>query len=163
MKSRFVSFGVISFFLLTFIAASLSYAEQAMTGKECKMERRGAMGHKEGMGPIILHKADMMLDNAAELGLSAEQVADIEKLKLETEKSSIMRKAEIDVIALDIKAKLKEDPINTVALSDLIDKKYDLKKSMAKSEVEALVNLKNILTAEQKAKFEAMHKQAEEK
>ena len=117
-----------------------------------------AGGHKKGLDSKVLKKAHMILKNKEELGLSEEQVEKIKNLKIETKKSLVKQKAEIEILGIDIKAKLWEDAINTEAVNKLIDQKYELKKAKAKSLVEALASLKNILTDEQKTKLKEVYK-----
>ena len=152
--------------LLTVIAvgclASVSYADR--NGKGCctfgrKSGEHGekSWGHKEqwgrGHGDLddkFFHKASMVLKNKKELGLSDKQVSDLKSLTLDTKKSLVMKKAELEVLSLDIRSKLMDETIDTKAVNALIDKKYDLKKEKEKSLVTAFAALKNILTDEQK-------------
>ena len=128
-----------------------------------------AFGHCEKGGYYssleckFFKKAKLMLSYKEELGLSDEQIKKIKALKLETEKSLIKTDAEIDVIALDIKAEMWMDPLDTNAVNKLVDKKYELKKGKAKSLVAAYAELKGILTEEQKAKMKELYKGSKKK
>ena len=116
-------------------------------------------GHgKKGLEDKFSGKAHMILMNKEELGLSDKQVATIKDLKLKTKKDVIRKKAEIDVLALDIKAAMYGDAIDTEAVNELIDKKYELKKEKAKSLVAACATLKDTLTDDQKAKMKDLYK-----
>jgi Spy/CpxP family protein refolding chaperone len=56
-------------------------------------------------------------------------------------------------LAVDIKAEMWKDPMNVDKINKLIDQKYDLKKEKTKIIVKAYDDIKNILTADQKAKL----------
>ena len=164
--------------LLTMIAvgclASASYADRddkgccPMGGKserhgEKSWEHRGhsgKWGHEGKMGGALdgkfFHKASMILKHKKELALSDKQIADLKSLKLETEKNLVMKKAEIEMVSLDIRGKLTDETIDTKAVNALIDKKYDLKKEKEKSLVTAFASLKSLLTDEQKASLKQL-------
>lgn len=101
-------------------------------------------------------KAMMIIKNQEELGLSDEQVEKIKDLKISTKKDLIRKKAEIDILALDIKASMWEDTIDLDAVNALIDKKYEIKKEKAKALVAACAVLKSTLTADQKKKMKSL-------
>lgn len=104
------------------------------------------------------YKAHFILKNTEELGLSDKQVEKIKDLKVKTKKALIGKKAELDVLALDIKGELWKDTIDTGAVNKLIDKKYELKKEKARSLVSAYAALKGILTEKQKEKMKELRK-----
>ncbi|MFH1577829.1 MAG: Spy/CpxP family protein refolding chaperone [Candidatus Omnitrophota bacterium] len=136
------------------------------SGKTGEKTGEKAQGYQGGLEEKFAHKAHFILENKEGLGLSEEQVKKIKDLKLETQKGLILKDAEIDIVALDIKDGLYQDTVNASAVNKLIDKKYELKKQKAQSLVSAYAALKNILTDEQKEKmselfeksaFEMMH------
>ena len=107
---------------------------------------------KDGHGDMeskFYQKAMVIISNQEELGLSDEGVKKIKDLKIATKKDLIAKKAEIELIAIDIKAALWEDTVDVNAVNALIDRKYDLKKDKTKSLVSAYVTLKGMLTKEQ--------------
>ncbi|OGW85538.1 MAG: hypothetical protein A2987_01305 [Omnitrophica bacterium RIFCSPLOWO2_01_FULL_45_10] len=106
-------------------------------------------------------KAHLILENQEGLGLTDEQVEKVKELKLATKKDLIRKDAEIDVLAIDVKALLMKDTINTDAVNKLIDQKYELKKDKSKSLIGAYGALKNILTKEQKEKLKTIWKKCE--
>ncbi|UCG35279.1 MAG: hypothetical protein JSW17_00325 [Candidatus Omnitrophota bacterium] len=111
-------------------------------------------------------KAMHILKNKEELGLSSRQVDKIKDLKLTTKKDLIRKDAEVEILALDIKAGLYEERVNLKAVNELIDKKYDIKRAKAKALVAAYVELKDVLTKAQKEKLKGLwkeHKRKEEK
>jgi Spy/CpxP family protein refolding chaperone len=106
-----------------------------------------------GLDTKIFHKIHLALKNQEELGISDEQYEKLKTLKANTQKDLIKRKAEIDIIGVDMKSKLKEDTIDTKSINKLIDQKYELKKAKAKALVEAYAAFQNILTDDQKKKL----------
>ena len=116
---------------------------------------------KDGHGGFeskIYRKAHFILKNKEELGLSDKQAKEIKDLKINTKKDLIRKKAEIDILALDIKTAMRKDPVDTDAVGKLIDKKYDLKKEKAKSAIGACAAIRSILTKEQKDKLKGLCK-----
>jgi len=114
--------------------------------------------HGDGFENKFYGKACFMMENSEELGLSDETVKKIKELKLKTKKDLIKKDAEIDVLALDIKAAMMEDSVDITALNALIDKKYELKKEKAKVLAGSYAALKGMLTAEQKDKMKKLWK-----
>lgn len=114
---------------------------------------------KGGYGDMeekVCRKAGWIIKNQEELGLSDEQVGKINDLNLATKKDMIKKKAEIEILSLDIKAGLREDEIDIAGLNALIDKKYEIKKEKTKSLVSAYAALKGILTEEQQKKIKEL-------
>ena len=95
--------------------------------------------------------------------LTDEQIKKVKALKLDTKKDLIMTNAEIDVLALEIKAEMWMDSIDLDSIDKLIDKKYDLKKGKTKSLVASYAALKNILTKGQKTKMKEIYKKCSKK
>jgi len=104
-------------------------------------------------------KAHCILRNNDELGLTDEQYAKIKQLKLTTKKDLIMKEAEIEIVAIDIKALLWDDKIDVGEADKLLDKKYFLKKEKAKMLIRAYAALKDTLTQEQKDKLAEIRKE----
>ena len=77
-------------------------------------------------------------------------------MKLRAKKKLIKDKADIEILSMDIIAKLHEDVINTKNINKLIDEKYDLKKQKTKSLIETYIELKNILTEDQREKLKTL-------
>ena len=90
------------------------------------------------------------MKNKDELKLSDNQITGIKNLKVNAKKNLIRKKAEIDVISVDIKSKLWDETIDVSGINKLVDQKYDLKKEKTKSLIAAYAELKKILSKEQK-------------
>ncbi|MBU4304948.1 MAG: Spy/CpxP family protein refolding chaperone [Candidatus Omnitrophica bacterium] len=85
------------------------------------------------------------------LNLTAEQKDALKDLQYKMKREKISRKADIDLVALDIMNAMQKEVIDTKAINKLIDRKYDYKKEIMKSKVEAYAKIQGILTPEQKA------------
>lgn len=142
MKTKYLTIAT-ALVLAAMIAAPAAYANDGKKGKD---------GHK-GLHGMFFHKAHYVLKNEKTLGLSDEQVKAIVKLKIETKKNLIRQKADAKIIGVDIKAALYDDKIDTEKVNKLLDQKYEVKKSLAKSLVDSLAKLKGILSEEQLEKL----------
>jgi hypothetical protein len=118
--------------------------------------REKSRHHGYGLDKKFVNKVRLALKNQEELGLSDEQYEKLKTLKMNTKKDLIKRKAEIDIIGVDIKGKLCEDPIDKKSINKLIDQKYELKKAKAKALVEAYAMFQSILTDDQKKKLKGI-------
>ena len=98
----------------------------------------------------IVHMADQHQD---ELNVSDEQLTKLRTLKHDLQKHLIRTQADIDIIAMDIRALLKQGEVNVKEANALIDRKYDIKKENAKKVVGAFAELKKILTTDQMEKM----------
>ena len=124
-------------------------------GSSCK----GGYG-KSDLESKFYKKAWMIMENGDELGLSDEITDKIKDLKMSTKKALVMKKAEIEVIGLDIKSLLHESTVNTEEINKLIDKKYELKKEKAKSIIAAYATLKGYLSEGQMDKLKELYKES---
>ena len=116
--------------------------------------------HGYGLDKKFFKKVRLALKNQEELGLSDEQCEKLKALKMNTKKDLIKRKAEIDIIEVDIKGNLYEDPIDKKSINKLIDKKYELKKAKAKALVEVYAAFQNIFTDDQKKKLKEISRKS---
>jgi len=111
--------------------------------------KRCGYAKKDGLEEKFMYKAHKIMKNSDELGLSDEQVDSLRALKVAAKKNWIRQNAEIEAIAVDIKAGLYENPVDAAALHRLIDQKYELKKQKSKDLITAYAQLKAMLTEEQ--------------
>ena len=116
--------------------------------------------HGYGLDKKFVNKVRLALKNQEDLGLSDEQYEKLKALKMNTKKDLIKRKAEIDIIGVDIKGKLWEDPVDKKSINKLIDQKYELKKAKAKALVEAYATFQTILTDDQKKKLKEISRKS---
>lgn len=138
------------------IASSSSFADEGNMGKCNFMSGHEKMSNKMEAENIFFHKAKMILANAAELGLTSDQIDKIKTLKYGVEKNLIKEDADIKTIAIDIKEALGKDTVDINAVNKLIDQKYSMKAQKTKDAIGAYVNLKKILTEDQLKKLKEM-------
>lgn len=122
--------------------------------------------HKKCLGSKFFHMAHAIFENQAELGFSEENLRKVKDLKINTKKSLIRSTAEIDIIAVDIMAKMWEDSPDMAEINKLIDKKFTFKKESMKELLSAFLSLKKMLSKEQLRKLHGLCKanaSAEEK
>ncbi len=144
-------FGLMAAVVAALLTLSSAYAGHGDGG--CG-KRDGCGG--DGFGQKFFMKAHFILEHAQELGLTQAKVDEIHRWKMEAKKKLIKQQAEIDVLALDIKSKLMQTPMDADGIKGLLDQKYDLLKAQSKESVDALAKLKNSLTPEQHAKLKAL-------
>ena len=138
-----------------------AYEGKKTKGHEYAYDSKKAKGHQKDLGGgVFYNKAYFLIKNKEELGLSDKQVKKIKDLKLKAKKDLITREGEIEILALDIKGQMYEETIDTKAISELIDKKYELERAKSKSSVEAYVALKNILTKKQNKQLKSLYKKS---
>lgn len=106
-----------------------------------------------GLKEKIFAKAHFILGCQDELGFSDDQVKRIKDLVIKTERNQIEKRAEIELVDVDIKAEIWRDTLDANTITGLIDRKYELEKIKAKSLINAYVALMSTLTAEQKEKM----------
>ncbi len=116
-------------------------------------EHSGYGGGGEGFERMFFMKSHFILEKKQDLGLSDDKVEAIKNLKLETQKMLIKQEAEIQVLGLDIMAKLHDYPVDAEALNKQVAQQYELKKAEAQSLVEAIAKLKGTLTKDQNDKM----------
>lgn len=150
MKQKLLMLGIFVF-ILAFCFPSVSFAQMGM-GMGCQQEKGDFPDHgkKEDLSEKVFHQMHMAIVGKDELAITDEQLKQIKKLKVETKKDLIMKKAEIETTALDIKSLLSDDNLDVQQVSKLIDRKYDLKKEKEKLLVSAYAAFKKILTDQQK-------------
>jgi len=144
---------LIAVFFMLVSMSSVSFAEYG-----CKRDQKGH--GKKSMEDKFFMKVKMIYTHKDQIEVTEEQMDKIKDLKIALKKELIIKKAEVEVIALDITVGMHEDVINVEDINKLIDKKYDVKKAKMKSLIKACADLKNLLTEEQSAKLkEVFHSQ----
>lgn len=154
--------GVLLLGLLAVAALSMrALANDESCCQGMKMGRHGKkmeavheeMAEKIDLYAMLSNKTHLIMENAAELGLSDGQTQKIKTLKMNVEKSKIQSDTELKLLALDIKAGLEKEEIGVNNINALIDKKYRLKSQEAKTLVGAYADLKKVLSKEQMKKL----------
>jgi len=143
------------------IASSVVLAVLVFSNFQSVAEARGKSGQgsvcpysqggysKHTLTDKFFHKYRWIMESRDEIGLTDDQASDLKSLKHDFKRSIILVEAQIDVLALDVRSAMHQNPIDVAAVNALVDKKYDLKKTKAKSSVEAVAKLKPMITAEQ--------------
>ena len=143
---------------LCLVAATAVFAEAYSKPTHDTRGMCGGRGGEWGFPGKSHSNAGLIMKNAEELGLSAEQKEIIEKGKYDMKRNMIKTKAEIDLISLDISNELGKEDVNADAVKALIDKKYQLKAQKEKDLLGWYVQLNNTLTPEQKEKLKTLRK-----
>lgn len=146
----------IAVFCIAAIASSAAFADECHMGKCNMMSGHGKMSHEMEASDIFFHKSGFILSEAAELGLSSDQVEKVKALKYSVEKNMVKEDADIKTLAIDIKEAVGKDEIDVNAVNKLIDQKYSLKAQKTKESIAAYVNLRKILTQDQLKKLKDM-------
>lgn len=152
--------------ILTILALTFAFAPASFAGHgdhdcgkgQCSMKSGCDEG---GMCPIqgkILKKAKFFLENKDAIGLNAEQVAQIEAIKMDTKKAMIRGGAEMEIMMLEMKAKLHEEKVDVEGMNAMIDKGSAGWAEAGKASVAAYAKLKGILTADQMTKAKEVWK-----
>jgi len=108
---------------------------------------------KKTFGEKLFKKVTMIYIYQDELDVSDKQIDQIKELKVDLKKELIGKKADMDLIKVDIFSLLYEEENDVEAIGKLIDQKYDIKKSKMKDIVKAYAKLKEILSKKQIEKF----------
>lgn len=137
-------------------AAALLMSTLAYAGgcKKCGDKGYG----KDSMEDKFFKKIHFIMENEKELDITAEQKSKIKKLKYDTKKMIIRADADKKIVYMDIKAGMYEDEVDLPSVLNMVDKKYEIKKEKAKGLVTACVELKNILSQDQKEEMKELWK-----
>lgn len=107
----------------------------------------------------FFQKAHLLMASQDKLELSDDQVNTIRNLKMEVKKSLIRQEAELQVAKLDIASQLYSEKPDAKELQKLIDQKYEAKKNMEKTVVDAYFKVKGTLNDKQIAALKEMKKE----
>ncbi len=122
--------------------------------KECSMHRT----HKQEQAPHcpiagkFMQCSGLLLGNAAEIGLSDDQVKSIQQLKNDMIKRGILGKAGMEVFMIDMQSKLAEEKLDVDGIGKMIDEGTKIMSEDAKASLSALSKLKEIVKPEQMKK-----------
>jgi hypothetical protein len=131
-------------------------------GKQCPL--KAGMGQSQcPIADKFMKKAQFLLENKTDIGLTDGQVTTIKGLKMQAEKNSIRQCADMKTFLLDIKAKLSEDKVDVDGANKLIDQNFAAASAAAKANVATYAELKSLLSPDQIKKMKALHEQMEKK
>jgi len=115
--------------------------------------------HEMPLEKKFFKKLHMIFLHQNDLGITDEQLAQLDELKIALKKDFIKKQAEIDIIKVDIRSSLHEEEVNLEAVNKLIDQKFEIKKSKSKQLIASMAKLKKILSKEQRKQMkDLMHK-----
>lgn len=112
---------------------------------------RGLFGPAEATGerPLIT----MMLNRREELGLSAAQVQELERLRGEFQREAIKRDADLRVAEMDLAAALKAEPVDVGKAEAKVRDIERLRADLRVGRIRVIEQGKAVLTSEQRAKL----------
>lgn len=147
-KYLFIS---IALLLAVGLMQSLSFADER-AGYRHGGHHSGHHG-KHSIEDRFFNRAKLIYRNQDALNVNEKQINQIRDLKTDLKKDLIRKRAELDLIKIDIRALFYEDDIDVRAANDLLDKKYEIKKAKMKKLVSSYAQLKKILSKEQNEKL----------
>lgn len=133
----------------------------------CGMKRgrwgHGNSGKKVSMHGMFFKKMHFILLNKEELKLTDDQGKSIKAIKTAAKKVAIRQKAEMEIVSIDIRSKMHEDEINTTDINALLDKKFEIKKTLEKQMLDSYAKLKGVLSSKQWAKLKSIYHKSKKK
>ena len=115
--------------------------------------RRNLAPHEAGPErPVI----SLMLAHRDELGLSAAQVQDLERLRTEFERTAIRRDADIRVAETELRALLRAEAVDMAAVEAKVREVERMRAELRLSRIRTLEQGKAQLTAEQRGKLASL-------
>jgi Spy/CpxP family protein refolding chaperone len=176
MKKKWMIWaGVVSLAVLGLAVLTSAYAYEGSMGWQG--QKGGFGGYGDGAGPVFhgmsfgrhhqhgsdiagsfFHRAGLYARKQDTLGLSGDQVKAIGDLKLQALKTVIKSKADLKIADLDIRAKLREDKIDTASIQTLIDQKSEIQKSLDKNMVDLTAKLQAVLNDKQLQTLKSLKK-----
>lgn len=139
--------------LLISLAAAPVYADGHKSMCRCE----GMM--KMDLDRMLMYKFGLIMMHEKELNITDQQMEAIKDLMIKTKKDLIAREAQIDTVAVDVKAALWKDKIKLDEINLLLDRKYEAKKEKAKMLVASYAALKDLLSKEQIDKMKYLMKE----
>lgn len=139
--------------ILVGIALMLGALALPVLGGAQGEEGGGAWGRQEHrMGPRLL----AMLENdrvKTALGLTDQQADRLRQIAVDTEKSTVMTRAEITVRSMELRELLRADKPEREAVMKKVQEISDLRGQIMKQHIESLLATKTVLTPEQQRKM----------
>ncbi len=114
--------------------------------------------HGFGRGAGLLHLADNPRVRA-ELSLTDEQVGRLHKLAVDSEKSSIKTRADLQLHRIELRELLRADNPDRDAIMSKVQEVSDLRGQMAKQHIETMLSARSVLTPEQQKKLRSFREQ----
>ncbi len=147
---------MILFFSLFLVFAVIGTGDAVMKRQADKMAHGGMMGGDMGcgcMGMGMMGDPGHILRNAKFLGLDAKQKTAIGEIVLKARKETIKKMADLEIARLDLKEIVKKDLIDMDAAKAKIKQIEAIKSDMMLAHIADLEKIRNVLTPEQREKF----------
>lgn len=129
---------------LVFAAGSAAAQRGKGRGPGPGMHGPGGMG---GFGPAVIERLSV------ELGLTAQQKAQVDRIADDMRRANIKTRAEIQLVQVDLHNELMKDEPDVKKAMAMIDKIAAGEVAMKKAHINALLSIKKVLTKEQRAKL----------
>jgi Spy/CpxP family protein refolding chaperone len=123
-------------------------------GKNYSKGHYGGHGHHGGLYHILRFKE--------QLGLTEDQVTQINNLKFEHEKKKIDFQRDHKIVHMEIERELNSETLNENKVRELASQIGNLKRKNIEEKFEAQLNIIRLLTTEQKRKVKQMHENPSE-
>ena len=114
-------------------------------------EHLGSMGTSEEGPPI-----SMIIRNREKLGLSSEQVKNLERLRNALEKESIRKEADIRVARMDLQSLLEAQPVDMTKVEAKVHEIERLRADLRFARIRTVQKAKEQLSADQRQKLEEL-------
>jgi Spy/CpxP family protein refolding chaperone len=130
--------------------AGLAYGEMGGQGMNA-----GMMGCN-GMDGQMMAAGHHMSMHLAGLNLDVQQKATIDKIKSKMMKESIRKMADIRIVQIELKDLITQDVADMKAVESKVKQLEAMKTDLQLSHIQAMQDIKNLLTTEQKKKLKEM-------
>ena len=101
-------------------------------------------------------KLGLLMQCGKQLKLTDEQMQTLKDKKFEIMRQHIQIESQMALVALDIKKQLMADAPNQTQIDALIDNKVELKRTLLKAFAKTIVDVKTLLTPEQRAQMKEL-------
>lgn len=115
-------------------------------------------GHGHGKRPDAARFIKHVLMAGDELGLTDEQETRLRAIKTAFKKEQITRKAQVDLVKVDLRQLLHNDQASMNEIEAIVNKMYALKAELRLASIKATREAKTVLTPEQRKKMKALRK-----
>ncbi|MGE0266955.1 MAG: Spy/CpxP family protein refolding chaperone [Candidatus Omnitrophota bacterium] len=91
-------------------------------------------------------------DNKDYLGLTDEQMTKLKEIKHAALKDLIRLNAEVEIAEIDFKSEMWEPLVNVEKINGIVDQKFAVKTKMAKTFIQAVADMQQVLSEDQRVK-----------
>lgn len=153
MKSFIGLMAILAFMIAPFAWADEPHGGPKEQGKGYGEQGGGIKGHHGGAGHFLRH----LLMHQKEIGLNEDQVAKINALQLELDKTRIRTEAEIQVAERELHELVRDDKADLAAIEAKLRQGADLEVGLRLAAVKTRRAAMALLTPEQREKEKAEH------